>query len=537
MPAPISGLLGRLTRTAREFSVAQRTLAVIGVAVLLLGGLALSAWLSKPTMAPLFANLSASDASAIVDQLTSKGVSYQLTDGGSTIMVPANQVYQLRLSAAAAGLPTGSDGGGYSLLDSMGMTSSEFQQQVTYQRALEGELAKTIAAIDGVTTASVHLALPEKSVFVSTTSDPTASVFVKTAPGATLGADQVQSIVHLVSAGIENMKPSDVSVVDAAGHVLSAVGGEGGSVLQNGQVSDYEARVQDSVQQMLDTVLGPGNAVVSVTADLNFDQTQRTTESYSAPSPTLPPINSSTTVEDYTGNGQVVGGVLGQTGAVTTPSTGTGSATGTGTGTATGTGSSGTYHKESATVNNPLNKVTEKMVTAPGTVRRQSVSVIVSDKLTGLNLTDLQTSIAAAAGVDTTRGDVVSVTQMPFDTTAAAQAQQALAAADKQATADRQTELVKTGAIAGVVLISLILLIVMGMRRSRQTRREAIDLGDLQLLEAAKAEALEAAGEARALPQAPVVPDSRRDDVLAMAAEQPAEVAEVLRGWLTAGRS
>lgn len=525
MPAPISGLLGRLNKTIHEFNVAQRTLAVIGVAVLVLGAVALSAWLSKPSMAPLFANLSATDASAIVDKLDSQGVAYQLTDGGSTILVPADKVYALRLSSAAAGLPAASDGGGYSLLDSMGMTSSEFQQQVTYQRAIEGELAKTIGALKGVTTATVHLALPEKSVFVSETADPTASVFVETAPGASLTADQVQSIVHLVSAGIENMKPSDVAVIDADGHVLSAVGGDGGTVLQGNQVSDYESRVTSSVQSMLDSVLGPGNAVVSVTAELDFDQTARTTETYSASDPTLPPINSATTVEDYTGTGQTVGGVLGVDGTVTDP--GAGSGTGAG---------DGTYHKESATVNNPINKVTEQQTTAPGTVKRQSVSVIVSDALTGVDMTALQSSIAAAAGIDATRGDVVSVAQMPFDTTTATKAQEALAAADEQAKAERTTELIKTGAIAGVVLVSLVLLIILGRRRGRRDDRESIDLGDLELLEAAKAEALEAAGEARALP-APVVPDSKRDDVMAMAAEQPAEVAEVLRGWLTAGRS
>lgn len=523
MPAPISGLLDRLNRTVREFNVAQRTLAVIGVAVLVLGAVALSAWLTKPSMAPLFANLSASDASAIVDELDSQGVTYQLADGGSTILVPADKVYALRLSAAAAGLPAASDGGGYSLLDSMGMTSSEFQQQVTYQRAIEGELAKTIGALKGVTTATVHLALPEKSVFVSETADPTASVFVETAPGANLTADQVQSIVHLVSAGIEGMKPSDVAVIDADGHVLSAVGGDGGTVLQGNQVSDYESRVTSSVQSMLDAVLGPGNAVVSVTAELDFDQTARTTETYSASEPTLPPINSATTVEDYTGTGQTVGGVLGVDGTITDPSTTNGDG-------------SGSYHKESATVNNPINKVTEQQTTAPGTVKRQSVSVIVSDALTGVDMTALQSSIAAAAGIDATRGDVVSVAQMPFDTTTATKAQEALAAADEQAKADRTTELIKTGAIAAVVLVSLVLLIILGRRRGRRDDRESIDLGDLELLEAAKAEALLAVGEARALP-APVVPDSKRDDVLAMAAEQPAEVAEVLRGWLTAGRS
>ncbi len=519
MPAPLSGLIGRAQKTVGEFSLAQRTLAVIGVAVLVLGAVALSSWLTRPSMTPLFANLSASDASAIVDELDAQGVGYELADGGSTILVPADQVYQLRLAVAASGLPTSSDGGGYSLLDSMGMTSSEFQQQVTYQRALEGELAKTISALTAVTNATVHLALPEESVFVSETADPTASVFVETSPGSSLTADQVQSIVHLVSAGIEGMQPSDVAVIDADGHVLSAVGSDATSGLAGSQVADYESRVATNVQAMLDTVLGPGNAVVSVTAELDFDQTARTTETYSASDPTLPPINSSTAVEDYVGTGDVVGGVLGVDGTITGGDTG-----------------ESTYHKESATVNNPINKVTEQLTTAPGTVRRQSVSVIVSDALAGVDLTSLESSIVAAAGIDATRGDVVSVSQMTFDTTAASQAQEALAAAEQQAAAERTTDLIKTGAIALAIVVSVILLVVIGLRRGRKDDREAIDLGALDL-EAAKTEALAAAEEVRALPPAAPVVESHRDEVLAMAAEQPAEVAEVLRDWLTAGRA
>jgi len=358
MPTQLSGLVGGLQKTIRQFTMAQRTLAILAVAVLALGGFGLSAWLMKPTMTPLFSGVSATDASAIVDHLATDGVTYQLSDGGSTILVPADKVYKERLAMAAAGLPSAADGQGYSLLDSMGMTSSEFQQQVTYQRAIEGELAKTIGAIAGVQAATVHLAIPDKSVFVSEANDPTASVFVKTAPGTSLGTDKVQSIVHLVSAGIDGMKPSDVAVIDADGHVLSTVGGTGGTTgLEDSQGSDYEARVGSGIQQMLDAVLGQGNAVVSVAADLNFDQAATTTETYSAPSPTLPPINSATTVENYAGTGQAVGGVLGVNGTTTPAGTG---------------GGDGTYHKESATVNNPLNKVTEQVTTAPGTVRRQS---------------------------------------------------------------------------------------------------------------------------------------------------------------------
>jgi flagellar M-ring protein FliF len=523
MPAQITGLLGRLQAAVRQFTLAQRTLALLGAAVLVLGAVALSAWLTKPTMSPLFSGLSATDASAIVEQLTAQGVAYELTDGGATVMVPAAQVYPMRLAAASAGLPAASDGAGYSLLDDMGMTSSEFQQQVTYQRALEGELAKTIGAINGVEAATVRLALPEESVFVSETADPTASVFVKTGPGVSLGSDKVQSIVHLVSAGIEGMSPADVAVIDADGHVLSAVGGTAGGGLQGSQTGEYETRIASNVQQMLDKVVGVGNAVVSVTADLDYDQTARTSETYTA-GEDLPPLSSATTLEEYSGAENAVGGVLGPDGVQTPADEGQGS---------------GAYRKESATVNNPLNKVTEQTTSTPGAVRRQSVSVVVSDGAgAGLDMNDLEAAVIAAAGIDPERGDRVSVSRMSFDTTTAESAQKALAAAEEQAKAEESSAMIRTGAIGAAVLLGLIIMIVTAQRRSRRARREAIDLGALELIESRQTEILEQPEPTLALPVAPPAQDpvaAKREDVMALAAEQPAEVAEMLRGWLVGG--
>lgn len=520
MPAQITGALGRLTEAVKQFNVAQRTLAILGVAVLVLGLVALSSWMSKPTMSPLFANLSAEDASAIVDHLQSEGVTYELTDGGSTILVPNEQLYPMRLAVASAGLPANSDGGGYTLLDEMGMTSSEFQQQVTYQRALEGELAKTIGALNGVEAATVRLALPEESVFVSETADPTASVFVKTRPGSSLGNDQVQAIVNLVSAGIEGMQPTDVAVIDAEGTVLSAVGA-GATGLNEGRTSDYEQRVAAGIQAMLDPVVGTGNAVVTVNADLDYDQTQRTTETYTA-GEDLPPTSSSRSTEEYTGSGGAATGVLGPDNiAVPGGDTGTGE-----------------YSKESETVNNPLNRTVEEVVAAPGSVRRQSVSVVLSQEAgAGLNLADVEAMVAAAAGMDAARGDVVEVTRMSFDTTTAEAAQAAIAAAEEADAAAATQALIRNGVIAGAILLAVVLALVTAARRSRRARREAIDLGALELQAAAAAE-LDRAEEVLALPPAVVeVPNDpiqdKREDLVALAAEQPDEVANALRGWLS----
>ncbi|MGV8968422.1 MAG: flagellar basal-body MS-ring/collar protein FliF [Cellulomonas sp.] len=521
MPAQLTSVLGRMKALLGQFSIAQRTLGIIGIAGVILGAIALSSYLTKPTMSPLFANVSASDASAIVDQLTGEGVPYTLTDGGRTILVPQDQLYAMRLKVAAAGLPAATDGAGYSLLDNMGMTASEFQQTTTYRRAMEGELAKTIGAMTGVQSASVKLAMPEQTVFVAETADPTASVFLKTSPGTTLKPEQVTAIVHLVSAGVQGMKPTDVSVVDADGHVLSAVGGTPGGGMGDQQTSDYQVRVAASVQAMLDRVVGVGRAVVTVNAELNLDNTDLTSEKFSAPVPTVPALSSATTTETYTGTGGGSSGVLGPDN-IAVPG---------------GTSGTGTYTKGSESLNPAVDKVTEHTTTTPGSVRRQSVSVVV-DQAAGadLNMTDLTSMVTAAAGVDAVRGDTVAVSLMTFDTKTAEAAQAALAQADVAAKAAATTSLIKQGAIAGAILLFLVFLFIMAKRASKKARREALDLGELQMVNDLPQQF--GALETRALPPAqPQIDEAaiKRAEIGNLAEEQPAEVAELLRGWLTAG--
>ena len=522
MPTQLTAVLERLKGAVAQFTLAQRTLALIGVAGLVLGAVALSSWMSKPTFSPLFSGVSAADASAIVDQLEGEGVEYELADGGTTIMVPAEKLYATRLSVAAAGLPAASDGDGYSLLDDMGMTASEFQQEITLQRAMEGELAKTIGAIQGVEAATVKLAMPEETVFVSEKADPTASVFIQTQRGATLEAAQVQSIVHLVSAGIQGMKPEDVAVIDSEGTVLSAIGGSTAGGMADQQTGEYEQRVTTAVQTMLDRIVGPGKAVVAVNAELDYDNTDRTTETFDA-TEGVPPLSSTTTREEYTGaGGAPVGGVLGPDN-IAVPG---------------GAGGEGSYLKESETLNPAVNKVTEHTTTAPGSVERQSVSVVVDQEAAGaLNMVDLEALVAAAAGIDTARGDTVEVARMAFDTRSADAAQEALAAAAVEEKAAEQAELVRTAAIAGGIVLVLLVALIAAKRRSRQASREALDLGELQIVDQPRLP-FEPTDSALALPAPQPVIDGaavRRAEIGALADEQPAEVADLLRGWLVEG--
>lgn len=528
MPAQLSAVLERMGGTVKQFTLAQRTLAIIGVAMVVLGAVALGAWMTKPTLSPLFTSLSATDASAVVDELSAAGVSYELADGGSTVMVPADQLYSMRLKLAAAGLPANADGGGYSLLDDMGMTASEFQQEVSYQRALEGELSKTIGALAGVEAATVKLAIPEESVFVSQTADPTASVFVRTKTGTSLGAEQVQAIVHLVSAGIEGMKPADVAVVDSSGAVLSTVGAESGVGMSGQQTAEYESRVQVAVQALLDRVVGVGKSAVTLTAELDYDQTERVSEQFSA-TPDVPPLVSATTKEEYTGraNSGTATGVLGPDN-IAVPS---------------GDDDSGAYSSTTENLNNAVNKVTEQTVTAPGSVKRQSLAVAVDATAAAkIDMAELTAMVSAAAGIDTERGDTVAVQRMAFDTSTAEAAQAALSAADEQAAKAATASLVRQLAIGGVVLMVVLALAIAAARRSRRNRRESLDIGELPLLGGETLE-LEGGGpdsDAMALVAAPVVQDGsalRRAEISALADEQPAEVADLLRGWLSSSGS
>ncbi|PJJ73290.1 flagellar M-ring protein FliF [Diaminobutyricimonas aerilata] len=527
MPAQVTGVFRRLAHAVREFTVAQRTIALIGLAAVVLGGIALGTWLTRPAFAPLFSGLAASDASEIVDQLRTDGVPYELTDGGSTIMVPADRVDQERLQAASAGLPS-ADTGGYALLDSMGVTSSEFQQSVTYKRALEGELATTIEALEGVSTASVRLAIPEETVFVEEAADPTASVFVDTERGVTLTSEQVQAIVHLTSASVDRLDPDNVAVVDAEGTVLSSVGvGAAGGAAQ--QASDYEKRVQESVQSMLDRVVGSGNATVVVTADMSAETAQRVEETFTTPEG-APVLNESTTSENYAGGaGGGATGVLGPDN-IAVPG---------------GADGQGEFTSDSATRNNAVNKVTETRNIPAGAIDRQTVSVALNEEaLDGVSAASIQDLVVAAAGIDIQRGDAVTVESVPFTTAGADEAAAALA--EERAAEERAatTSLITTG----IVVLGAILLLITVIAIVRRARRRATDLGPLDagaldpLVDDTTAQ-LESAGITLPMPTLPTAPtealvleptpiDRVRADVDALASASPERTAEFLRNLM-----
>ena len=526
-------LMERVRILFAGFTTGQKTMTAIAVVAVLVGGGLFVSWVSKPTYAPLFTSLSSTDAAAITAKLTEAKEPYQLADGGQTVLVPQADVYQMRINLSGQGLPAGGgNGDGYSLLDKQSLTTSDFQQRITYQRALEGELRKTIEAIAGVQAAVVHLAIPEQDVFTTDAAKPTASVLVKTVPGSPLTPTQVEAVVHLVSSAVPKLDAKDVTVADSEGHVLNAAGSDGGSAVSDAR-AQQRLTVADgtaaAVQSMLDKVVGPGHAVVRVDADLSYDQQTTDRQEYIADKQPPVQLNSTTSKETYSGNGTPVGGVLGPDNVATSAN-----------------GGKSSYVKQSDTHTNALGTLTQHTVAAPGQVRRMTVAVVLDQKVAGsADMTQISNLVSAAAGLNTQRGDVVTVTKMPFDTTAAAQAQKDL----EQAASDKRTnDLLNIGKTAGLILLLGVALFVFA-RRSRRVERTPLDLGELEAigdprpaLGRSQTLALDSgASTLPALAPLPVSPEAearavRREEIGQLIEDQPDEVAKLLRGWLVERR-
>src|SRR3954462_4157697 len=383
LPAPIR----RIINTFRSFTAGQKAVTAAALIALAVGAYFFATWASKPTYSILFNNLSTKDASAIVESLQKSGAPYELANDGQTVMVPQDQVNDLRLSLSSEGLPGDSDTG-YALLDQQGITTSDFMQHTNYKRALEGELSNTIKSIDGVEAATVHLVIPQKDVFADDQDKPTASVLVASKGTQPLSGQNVQAIVHLVASSVEGRDPTEITVAGADGKILSTGGGEavgtGGDNSNDSETVAFQNRMNQSLQNMLDSVVGPGHAVVTTTAQLDFDQTETTTKTYSS-DPSVAALSESISREAYNGDGQGSGGVLGPDN-IQVPN---GSTSSTGT---------GQYENSNAVRNNAIDKTTEVRKSAPGSIKKLAVAVLLDSTTAGtVDSAQVQQLVSTAA--------------------------------------------------------------------------------------------------------------------------------------------
>jgi flagellar M-ring protein FliF len=558
-----SGFLLRLRDRSKEivagFSSGQKTVVVVAVLAVVVGGYLFMSWASQPSYVPLFSNLSSSDAAAITQKLAANKIPYELSEGGQQVLVPDSDVYQQRLDMAAAGLPSSGDQG-YSLLDSSGVTTSQFQQQVEYQQAVADELEQTIESINGVSSAVVNVVIPQQSLFSSSSDQPSASVLVSLASGVTLTAEQVEAVVHLVASSIEGLTPDNVTVADSNGDVLNAPGTDAGNVaagtIEQQQTQTYDQSLDDSLQDMLATVLGPGNAVVHASAVLDFDQTQVTSQIYDPNKQGPIPVQQATSKETYTGAGaSQAAGVQGAsnvpvTAATTTTTLASSTKTRAGKTTTTLAPAAGaavttvpSYTQVGSSQQDVVSEVTKSVNSAPGALQQLSLAVVVNSSVKGVNASEIKQLVSAAAGLQPSRGDSIQVAFVPFDQTAAKlQAAQLKAAASAKSKAAMMTE-----ARGGLVLVVVLALLVFSMRRITKTTRVPLALPPG--FAAFELEGGEGYGEGEEMALAltaprtsqmaePLVPAPLQAEISQigqMIEREPERIAEMLRSWLETG--
>ena len=403
-------LWGRLSSVQRGVLVGLSVLGMIMMAVFV-------NWARTPDYAVAFRDLEESEAGLIVEQLQEQGISYKLGSGGA-ILVPRASVYDVRLSMAKEGLPKGGTVG-FELFDGANLGMTEFSQGVNYRRALEGELARTVASLEAVKQARVHLVLPEKSLYSSQQVNPTASIMIELAPGASLSQEQVHSIRYLVAASVEGLNPESLTIVDTAGNTLATGAGKVAAhelaverTSQQIQAQrSYEQAMEAELQGMLEQLVGPARAIVQVSVEMDWNQIETVQETYSPGSDGDQAVLRSSH-ETY----EVSSGTLPTTGGI--PGTASNLPLNTGAGMVTATlqeESGGAYQKRDVLHNYEVSRVESRSSSAPGKIERIALSVLVDDVVDSQQLADIKEAVEAAVGLDAERGDVISVKSLPFD--------------------------------------------------------------------------------------------------------------------------
>ena len=401
---------------------------MIAIAASVAVGVSLVLWMQTPNYSLLYGNLSQKDAGQVVEALQKANIPYKVEEGSGAVMVASSQLHKARLELANQGLPAGSGMGFEILQEDQGFGTSQFIETARFQRALEGELARTIGTMRNVEAARVHLALPKRSVFVRERENPTASVMVNLFSGRSLDEQQVASIVHLVSSSVPHLEPEAVTVVDQRGNLLTRPRDREGSAPGTGQFA-HTRQIEQSFVQRIESLLMPmvgmGGVRAQVTADIDYTVTERTQESYN---PELAALRSEQLIEERMGAGGLSQGVPGAlsnqppAAGVAPEVTGAG-VDGSDTEANGRNGRDTGNSSRRSTRNYELDKTISHTRLASGTIRRLSVAVVLDDKpgaggarepWTAEELERFTTLVREAVGFNVERGDSVNVINASF---------------------------------------------------------------------------------------------------------------------------
>lgn len=410
-----------------RMTTSQKVGTLVAVAMVIALFIAGLLWASEPPYGVVFANLSEKDGGQIVAALEQQNVPYKISAGGSAITVPADRVHDVRLRLASQGLPKGGLVG-FEVMDTQKLGVSQFAEQINYQRALEGELARSIQSLGAVKGARVHLAIPKQTAFLRDEQKPTASVLVALHAGRRLDPSQVAGIVHLVSSSVPRLSPAAVSVIDQDGNLVSEPGGAGKlaglDASQIKYVRDIEQEYKRRVESILAPLVGVQNVRAQVTADIDFTETEQVAETYTPNPIPQTAIRSQQTAETGSNAGS---GAVGVPGALTNqpPVPATAPITNPAVqGASTGSGQSPLNFSKNATINYEVDKTVRHTKGAPGSVRRLAVAVVLNHKqdpaknksqpLTDTELKQATALAQEAVGFSKERGDTVNVANVSF---------------------------------------------------------------------------------------------------------------------------
>ena len=421
MPPFLQNTLAKATDFWTNKSLAQRILLGGLLASLLIAFFGMIFWLNRTDYKVLYSGLYQEDAASVIEYLQKEKIPYEIGDNGGTILVPTDMVYEARLKLAGQGSLHG-QGVGFELFDENKIGQTNFVQGINYQRALQGELSRTISELAEVESARVHLVLPNKSLFVEEQAPPSAAIMLKLKGGRTLTAQQVQAIVNLVSTSVEGMTADHITLADSRGKVLYEPKGDTDMTGMTSTQLEYQMGMQRSleqrIEQLLTPIVGPGRVIARVNADLDFDRTTIRKEIFD---PKSAVVRSEVKSEEETqGSANVAGG---------TPDP---NLQGENDQMASGTAQSSA--RTSSTTNFDINREEQQIIAQVGSIKRLSVAVLVDGKYTQQQdgtfafeplpveqIAQLRQLAQRAVGFDDTRGDAIEVSSISFGEPAGAE--------------------------------------------------------------------------------------------------------------------
>jgi len=497
----------QLSLILKNMSGRGKAMAAAGAVGALIVFVLLARLATAPSYETLMTGVDPAKAGEMTRTLDEQGIAYELQNGGTALAVQPAQAPQARIALAEQGLGGGEGQPGFELFDEQKLGTSDFQQKVTYQRALEGEIGKTIEGVEGVSGAQVQLVLPEDDLFAEDVRPATAAVLLS---GATAELDPaaVRGMAQLVSSSVEGLKLDKVSITDGGGRLLWPREGADGSFGATGKQAAeerHDTALEAQLTALLARTVGPDKAQVQVASELNVDKARERTLRYGQEGVAL---RRKTEAEQLEGQGGAAGGRAGTGGNIPGYAGG-----------AAGGGESN-YDRESEDAEFGVDKTVRDTEIAPGAVERQSISVLLDASIPAATAAQLNRAVAAAAGVDRQRGDTITMSRVAF---AKAPAPEATAAGMGAYTPYAKWAALGLGALIFLFLVS---------RGLKKREREA--LGEPMWLREVTAPESLAALEAQQTLALPSPVGSARQRAEQLAAKDPEKVASQLRQWMHA---